>query len=977
MSIEDDAGHPEETLVDEEVTGGIEQRHTKETRRRNATPMKLSRWHEVYRKCHGALIRSMGEIELLYEVCRIIVEQGGYRFAWVGYAKSDASRSIRPVAQAGFEEGYLEERHVTSLEKDEKHNPAGITIHTGTPTICRNILSDPAFESLRAEAENLGYASLIALPLTANGETYGAMNIYASEHDAFDSTEVLLLAETAKDISYGIASMRARLEGERMKESLRKSEEQFKTIFNSASDAIMIHDFQGHFLEVNETACKRLGYTRDEFLRMTPVDIDSPEYARLAMQRIDDIQRKGQAVFETVYVTSDGETFPIELNARVIEFEGKPAILSVARDVTERKNAEQALRDSEEKYSKLFHESNDAIFIHDLEGNIIDVNQRVIDLLGYEREEVLKLNVRDLHPPGALAQSKEAFDTVTECGHVNFEIKFKKKSGEIFEADVSSSLFDIGNRKVIQGIVRDLTERRKAEKELRETQELYETLVRTSPDAITTSDLSGNITYVSQNTLLLHGYEHADELIGKNALDLIAPEEHDRAIKNIQRTLTHGSVQNVEYTLFRKDGTRFTGELNAALVKNEDGKPLFFIASVRDVTDRKRIEEQLRQAQKMEAIGALAGGMAHDFNNLLIPVLGYADLLLLKLGERDASLTQYVSEIKKTAERAVALTKQLLTLGRRQMLTMIVLDLNALVSNLENMLRRLIGEDIEFYLALEPCLMPIKADPSQIELIIINLVVNARDAMPEGGTLTIQTENVSFDRETAGTMHDAEPGDYVCLTVKDTGIGMDSMTLERIFEPFFSTKEDSRGTGLGLSTVYGSVKQHDGWIDVQSGKGQGSSFRIYLPANLRIAEERNDEDVQMHDIRGNNERILLVEDDNAVRDLTENILTKNGYIVIGARNAKEALEICAREEQSIDLVFSDVVLPGKSGIQLAEELLAFNPVLKVILSSGYAAPRSLWNLIHEKGYRFLQKPYKMVDLLKVVKEMCESSEPSS
>ncbi len=977
MHMEKDAGHPKETSVDEGVTGDIDQGAKREPQPGDAPPARLSRWHEVYRKCHGALVRSAGEIELLSEVCRIIVEQGSYRFAWVGYIERDEERSIRPVAQAGLPEGYIEERHVTSSEKYQRHNPAVKTIQTGTPTICRNILSDPAFKSLRAEAENLGYASLIALPLTADGKTCGAMSIYASEHDAFDTTEVMLLAETAKDISYGIASMRTRLESERMKESLRKSEERFKTIFNNASDAIMIHDFQGHFLEVNETACKRLGYTRNELLRMTPMDIDSPEHALLVMQRIGDIQRKGQSVFETVHITSDGKTIPIELNARVIEFNGRPAILSVARDVSERRYAEQALRDSEEKYSKLFHESNDAIFIHDLGGNIIDVNQRVVDLLGYERDEVLRLNVRDLHPPRALAQSKEAFSTIAECGHVNFEIEFKKKSGEIFEADISSSLFEIGDRKVIQGIVRDLTERRKAEKELRETQELYETLVKTTPDAITATDLTGNITYVSQNTLLLHGYEHEDELLGKSALDLIVPEEHDRAVKNIQKTLKHGSVHNVEYTLLRKDGSRFTGELNAALVKDEYGRPLFFIASTRDVTDRKRMEEQLRQAQKMEAIGALAGGMAHDFNNLLIPVLGYADLLLLKFGEQDPLLTQYVSEIKKTAERAAALTKQLLALGRRQMLTMMVLDLNTLVLNLENMLRRLIGEDIEFSLTLEPGLMPVKADPSQIELIIINLVVNARDAMPEGGDLTIQTENVSFDKDTAGAMHDIEPGDYVCLTVKDTGIGMDAMTLERIFEPFFSTKDEGRGTGLGLSTVYGSVKQHDGWIDVQSIKGRGSSFRIYLPANLRISEERHDNEAQTHDIRGNNEHILIVEDDDAVRDLTEDILTKNGYVVIGARNAKEALEICAREEQHIDLVLSDVVLPGTSGIQLAGELLASNPELKVILSSGYAAPKSQWNLIQEKGYRFLQKPYTMVDLLKAVKEMCESSEQSS
>ncbi len=307
------------------------------------------------------------------------------------------------------------------------------------------------------------------------------------------------------------------------------------------------------------------------------------------------------------------------------------------------------------------------------------------------------------------------------------------------------------------------------------------------------------------------------------------------------------------------------------------------------------MEEQLRHSQKMEALGALAGGIAHDFNNLLIPILGYTDLLAVKLEENEPILSRYVDEIKKTAERATALTKQLLALGRRQMLRMIVLDLNALVSNLEDLLRRLMGEDIEFSLALEPGLMPVKADPGQIELIIINLVVNACDAMPDGGALTIQTENVSIDRKTAGTMQEAEPGDYIRLTVKDTGIGMDTMTRERIFEPFFTTKEAGRGTGLGLATVYGSVRQHNGWIDVQSKRGQGSSFKIYFPASLRIVDNRIEKERQIHDIRGNNERILLVEDDIAVRDITASILGNNGYTVLEARSGKEALDIVVRE----------------------------------------------------------------------------------
>lgn len=933
----------------------------------------LSKAHEAYRTYHETMVRAKNEIELLEGMCRTIVEKGGYRGAWVGCAAQDAARSIRLVAYAGYGETGIEKLEDTWADGPPERGPAGTTIRTGKPTICTNIPTNPAHKSLRDEAAALGYSSMIALPIIASGETIGALSVSAVPRDAFDTNEVLLLTEVAHDISYAIESIRAHEESGRVKESLRKSEEKFKTLFNSANDAIFIVNFDGRILEVNETACRRLEYTREQLLHLTPMDIDTPECSRRVMNHIDEIQRKGQAVFETTHVTAGGTTLPIELNARVIEFEGKPAILSIARDITERKIAGNALHESEEKYSKLFHQSNDAIFIHDLEGNIIDVNKRVVDYLGYERDEILKMNIRDLHPPEALEKSAVAFEKVGRCGFVNFEIDVRKKSGEVSPVEISSSLFEIDERKVIQGIVRDLTERQKAEKALRESQELYETLVRTSPEAITTTDLSGKITYASPNTLAMHGYERADELIGRYALDLIAPEEHDRAVKNIQRTLTSGFVHNVEYALLKKDGSRFTGELNAALVKDESGKPLFFIATVRDATDRKRMEEQLRQSQKMEALGALAGGIAHDFNNLLIPILGYTDLLALKLEEHEPILSRYIDEIKKTAERATALTKQLLVLGWRQTLRMIVLDLNALVSNLEDLLRRLIGEDIEFSLALEPGLMPVKADPGQIELIIINLVVNACDAMPDGGTLTIQTENVSIDRKATGALHGAEPGDYVRLTVKDTGIGMDKLMLERIFEPFFTTKETGHGTGLGLATAYSSVKQHEGWIDVQSKRGQGSNFNIYFPANLSIVDDRVEKEKQTPDIRGNNERVLLVEDDSAVRDLTANILGSNGYTVLEARSGKEALDIVAREDQKIDVIFSDVVLPGRSGIQLVEELLSRDPDLKVILSSGYAAPKSQWDLIQERGYRFIQKPYKIVDLLKVMKAVCGSS----
>jgi len=882
-------------------------------------------------------------------------------------------------------------------------------------------------------------------------------------------------------------------------EVIRESEERFKGLFDHASDPIFIHDLEGHFLEVNRVTCEGLGYGREELLKMTTSDIETPERASLTPERIEELSQKGRIFFETAHVTKDRRVIPVELNCKIIELKGKQAVLCIARDITKRRQTEKTLRESEEKYSNLFHHSNDAIFIHDFDGNIIDVNQRGLDLFGYTKAEVSSLTIPELHPPEALETSKWAFETISRDGFVNFEIDFKKKSGDIFPAEVSASLFEVGEESVIQGIVRDITEKKRAEEKLRESEELYRTLVLTSPEAVTLTDLEGNITYVSKQTLELHGFENAEEMLGKNALELIEPEDHEKAMAYLKKTLEEGFVRNVEYRLLRKDGTRFFGELSAALIRDGYGKPKAFIATVRDITDRKReeerireseekyrtlveqllqglviiqdyrivyantamaeilgytveeilalsteeiqasvhpddrdllwkrfeeriagkpispryelrvimkdgqsrwleiyatrieyhgrpaiqatfiditerrvLEEQLRQVQKMEAVGTLAGGVAHDFNNLLIGITGYSDLLLSRLGEEDP-MRKDILEIKNAAKRATSLTKQLLAFGRRQMLQMRVIDLNDVVSNMDTMLRRLIGENIELVSILRPKLKPVKADPSQMELVIMNLVINARDAMPEGGKLTVKTENVTLDEESCRAISEARAGDFVCLTVSDTGIGMDMETLERIYEPFFSTKEMGRGTGLGLSTVYGSVKQHNGWITVNSKREKGTTFKIFLPVTSEKLDDGAERDTSVTKLRGKGERILLVEDDERVRNFMAKVLSSNGYEVAEAENTEKGVEIFKREQGNFDVLFSDVILPGKTGLKLVDELLSLKPELKVILSSGYTEQQSQWKQIEERGFHFIQKPFTMIDILKTVREVIGSN----
>ena len=404
-----------------------------------------------------------------------------------------------------------------------------------------------------------------------------------------------------------------------------------------------------------------------------------------------------------------------------------------------------------------------------------------------------------------------------------------------------------------------------------------------------------------------------------------------------------------------------------------------FATSVQVILDRRQAEEeqekihaQLLQAQKMESIGTLAGGIAHDFNNLLTVIQGYTELAMMKLDETDP-LYRNLRHIRHASTRAANLTRQLLLFSRKQPMDLTPLNINRTVENLLKMLNRLIGEDVAINTDLEPDLWTVRADAGNIEQVITNLAVNARDAMPEGGKLTIKTENVTLDEEDCRTIPEARPGKFVCLSVEDTGVGMDKAILARIFEPFFTTKEPEVGTGLGLSVVYGIVKQHEGWINVYSEPGQGSTFKVYLPAVSVKLEDEPKGTISLQGLQGNGERILLVEDEGGVREFVTGMLGENGYVVFEAANAKEALDIFEREEGKFHLVFCDVVLPDKSGLELVDQLLSREPELRVLLSSGYTDQRLQWSVIRERGFRFIQKPYALTDLFRAIREAIEQA----
>jgi PAS domain S-box-containing protein len=511
-------------------------------------------------------------------------------------------------------------------------------------------------------------------------------------------------------------------------------------------------------------------------------------------------------------------------------------------------------------------------------------------------------------------------------------------------------------------------ERKRAEEALARSQATYRSLVEDSSFGISQSTLDGRLIAVNPALVSMLGYASEAELLRTNLATDVYVDPGQRA-RLVEVVLKAGTIA-AESQWRRKDGKTITVRQIGRVVRDAQGRVEYFNAIIEDVTERQLLEAQVRQAQKMESVGRLAGGVAHDFNNVLTAIFGYADLVLEELPPAGAA-RQDVEEIRKAAERAAALTRQLLAFSRQQLLAPVVVNLNELVQDIDKMLRRLVTEDIELRLALARDAGNFRADPGQLQQVLMNLVVNARDAMPTGGKLLIETTNTELTEQYSELHQAVVPGSYVMLAVSDTGIGMDAETKARIFEPFFTTKEKGQGTGLGLSTVYGIVKQSEGYVWVYSEPGRGTTFKLYFPrvgepaAALRPPPETAT-------LTGT-ETILLAEDDEMVRPLAKGLLEKLGYTVLEAENAAQALKVASAHRGAIHLLVSDVVMPGASGRELARRLAATRPDTRVLYVSGYTDDAIVHHGMLEPGLHFLQKPFTPAALARKVREVLDAT----
>ncbi len=651
-----------------------------------------------------------------------------------------------------------------------------------------------------------------------------------------------------------------------------------------------------------------------------------------------------------------------------------------------------SLQDTLEFIVNILQSSTDySIIGTGLDGTILLWNEGARRLYGYTAEEVVGRARSDmLHTPEDLAAGKPRAIMEEALRHGKWEgiLSRVRKNGQRFLAQaVQTPHFDASGRHIgYLLIARDVTNESPAlqpeeelrsllEEQFRQARERLHHVVTSSPAVLFTLAIENNeirgISWISDNVVAMFGYPESETHGADWWMNHVHPSDFESVVDTLYLDLFGKGYAAHEYRFRHLDGGFRWVRSEVRLLRDADGKPIEAVGSWTDITDRKHLEEQFRQSQKMEAVGRLAGGVAHDFNNLLTIVTGYSEMLLGHFRESDP-LYGYIEQIRKAGERATSLTRQLLAFSRKQMLVPHVLDLNSLLTEMEKMLSRLIGEDINLKVAAAENLWRVKVDPGQMEQVVMNLAVNARDAMPQGGALTIETANVERDEAYAACHPGIRAGDYVMLAVTDTGIGMDEATRVRIFEPFFTTKGPEKGTGLGLATVYGIIKQSGGRIDVASEPGIGTTFNIYLP---RADEELTKNKLQISNsapARGN-ETVLLIEDEPGVRTLARLILSRSGYRILEAQNGGEAVLICQSHQGPIDIMVSDVVMPNMSGHELAGRLSPLRPEMKVLYLSGYSDGAIVHHGLIDPETPFLQKPFTTEALSRKVREVLDAT----
>jgi two-component system cell cycle sensor histidine kinase/response regulator CckA len=835
-------------------------------------------------------------------------------------------------------------------------------LRTGKSLLCTAALHREMQNRGEVELTGTPTAVWLGVPLRIEGKTIGVMVVqdYANAV-AYGENERQVLEYVSSQVARAIARKRA-------EEELHESEKWLRTLAEASFEGLVFSE-NGVVQESNNQFALMLGYSREETIGRPIQDFVAPESQASVLRAL---QSDLTETYEQVLVRKDGSFFAVETCARIVLSGGRKTRVTAVRDITERKQAQAAIREGEQRLERLadnlpFGMVYQVVREADGTQRFVYVSAGVERIHGVTAEEALRdasLLYEQIVPEDREVVAAEQDKSHRHLTPFNLEVRIRGADGDLRWVSLSSAPRQLPDGGVLwDGIETDITERKRAEVAHQQSEERFAKAFGSNPEGIAISTLSdGRILEVNDSYVRMMGYERS-ELIGRTVkdLNLWAPGEREQVMSNLQES---GAIRDYDTKFRIKGGQIKETQISIEQIRVQEQPCL--LVSIRDMTESRLMEQQLRAAQKMEAIGRLAGGVAHDFNNVLMIISSAAQMMQGATHDADAK-ARYLSQIQSATEKATSLTRQLLAFSRQQVLHPAILDLNIVVSDLWKILPRLLGEDVETVLHLATDLGSVSADRGQIEQVIMNLAVNARDAMPGGGKLIVETANVDLDG-TGSAEHGGGKlaGGFVMLAVTDTGTGMDAETQARIFEPFFTTKELGKGTGLGLATVYGIVKQSAGHVMVYSTPGKGATFKLYLP---RVREKVMSQPTPSGESAGRGtETLLLVEDEPALRDLASEFLRSEGYTVLEAGNRREALHLCRSHEGPIHALISDVVLPGGGGPDLAKAALETRPDLRVIYMSGYT-DRVVGSELMGANATFLQKPFSLEVLARKLRSL--------
>ncbi len=796
-----------------------------------------------------------------------------------------------------------------------------------------------------------------------------------SEHPIADN--IAPIYSTGGKIIGSVVVFRDRTTEQKAQAEIQKTRLLAETIVNTLNEALLVLDSKRQVLSANEAFYKifKITDTESEVIGKSIFQINKGLFNFSEL-------RKLMAEISSETIAKDHFTIKHnfkQLGNRIISFnirkvhnkESQMDLLLLAmEDITDKIKFEEALRESEEKYRLIVENAYDGIEITQND-RIMFCNTRFAKMLGYTREELKNIPFNKVFSEKGLEElyARHRLREKGEPVPKHFETTLKKKDGSVINVEISYEIINYQGKPATFAIIRDITGKKRAQLE----RERLITAIEQAGEIVVITDPDGRIQYVNPAFQKITGFVK-EEVLGQNPR-ILKSGKHDKAFyERLWSTINKGEIWQGRIINKRKDGELFTEDLTISPVKDAQGNIINFVSVGRDVTQQLILEQQFLQAQKMESVGRLAGGVAHDYNNMLTVILGNAQLGMSKLEEGNL-FYDYFSKIHAAASRSAEITKQLLGFARKQTIEPKVLDLNITIKNMLKMLRRLIGEDIDLVWLPQANLWNVKMDPSQIDQILMNLVVNARDAIRGIGKITIEAENKVLDEMYCKGHAGFKPGEFVRLTISDNGCGIEKEILNKIFEPFFTTKEKEKGTGLGLATVYGIVKQNNGFINVYSEIGKGTSFRIYLPKYE--GDERVVQNLPQKEIpAGRGESILIIEDDPAILEFSQNLLKELGYRVQATTNAKQALQLVRKSKDKFDLVLTDIIMPEMSGKEVAKRIQKMISSIKILFMSGYTANAIAHHGVLDEGVNYIQKPFSVHDLALKVRQILDEVEPS-